>query len=223
MGVCRGRLSKNRESRIEIREDARRRRGRRSPGSDASRADRDLGSLRSIGVKTEVRLASHLHARKHGRDVLEQRFLFEGANASASAISRILLTAPLVGERSVFGDRPGEESGKSDRSRTMRGFSPAPGFSFDVDLTPIDDEAFIVRFSQPRRRVPYLQGEFLWTVTDEQGGAVLDEQINTDRALEAVGEPLDGPRFSFRRWLFFRVGHRQVMANATRNIAALID
>ena len=81
-----------------------------------------------------------------------------------------------------------------------------------------------MRFTQPDRVVPYLQGDLLWSINDDVAkGAVLDEQVNTERALQVVSDPLDGDRRSLRRWLFFRIGHKQVMRGATRNIAALLD
>ncbi len=173
-------------------------------------------------VKTVVRRAAYVRSRRQGRDTLEQRFRFEGDGADADAIAEVLLTAPLIGEGSVFGGRPGEEGRRTDRSRSLHGFSPAPGFRFDVDLARRKG-VFHVRFSQPDRTVPYLQGDLLWTISDGADGAVLDEQINTERALEAVAEPLGGPGRSLRRWLFFRLGHKQVMSGAAGNIALLLD
>ncbi len=154
-----------------------------------------------------------------GRTTLEQQFRFEGA--SAGALVDVLLSAPLVGAGSVFGTRPGREEARNGEGRRLRGFSPAPGFRFDVDLTRWDG-GFMVRFSQPARRVPYLQGGLLWALRDVEGGVVLDEQINTEAALVAGAQPLGGPRPSLRRWLFFRAGHPQVMKRATRNLAALV-
>ena len=58
--------------------------------------------------------------------------------------------------------------------------------------------------------------------SDGDDRAILDEQINTAAAFDAGAGPLTGPRPSLRRWLFFRMGHQQVMAGATRNIASLI-
>ena len=171
-------------------------------------------------MTTVVGRTAFVQSYRSGRGTLEQRFLFEGVDADA--IADVLLTAPLVGEGSVFGTRPGEEGIRTDRSRNLRGFSPAPGFRFDVDLTQ-RDEGFVVRFSQPDRKVPYLQGDLLWSIDDQAEGAVLDEQINTERALGVVSEPLGGPGQSVRRWLFFRLGHKQVMLGAARNIAALLD
>ncbi len=173
-------------------------------------------------METVVRRIAYVRSRVDGRDTLEQRFQFNGRGADANAITDILLTAPLIGDNSVFGSRPGEETNATDRARTVRGFSPAPGFRFDVDITQ-PDGMFLVRFSQPERNVRYLQGDLLWTVRDDSAGAVLDEQINTQQALEAGAEPLGGPRWSLRRWLFFRMGHKQVMTGASHNIAALVD
>lgn len=153
---------------------------------------------------------------------LEQRFRFTGDGASSAAIARVLLTAPLTGVNSIFGDRPGEESERTDVKRTLRAFSPAPGFRFDVDLVRVNQGAFRVRFSQPDRDVPYLHGTLVWTVEDEDDGAILLEEINTERALMVADEPVRGSRRSLRRWLFFRAGHKQVMSRATSNIAALL-
>lgn len=165
-----------------------------------------------------VRRVASAHGRHHGRPTLEQRFLFEGAGVAA--LEGLLLSAPLTGDGSIFGRRPGDEEAR-EGGRRLRGFSPAPGFRFDVDLTPREEGLFVVRFTQPDRRAPYLQGEFTWTFRDVPNGAVLDEQINTGAALAEVSEPLGGARPSLRRWLFFRMGHRQVMQGATKNLAAL--
>lgn len=166
-----------------------------------------------------VRRVSAVHGAYQGRSTLVQQFRFEGS--SAATIADLLRTAPLVGAGSVFGERPGDDEQREGEGRRLRGFSPAPGFRFDVDLTRWDG-GFMVRFSQPARRVPYLQGGLLWALRDVEGGVVLDEQINTEAALVAGAQPLGGPRPSLRRWLFFRAGHPQVMKRATRNLAALV-
>lgn len=170
-----------------------------------------------------VERTQHVLGKRNGFTTLEQRFRFVGDGVSAATIGRVLLTAPLVGDDSVFGARPGEEGPHTDSSRTLRGFSPAPGFRFDVDLGLKDEGLFRVRFSQPDRKVRYLQGDLMWTVADESDGAVLNEQINSEQAFLVADEPLNGPRPSLRRWLFFRVGHKQVMDRATNNIAGLLD
>lgn len=162
----------------------------------------------------------HTLATSRGLTTLEQEFRF--ADADAAGISAVLRTSPLVGSASIFGDRPGVEGPRTDTTRELLGFSPAPGFRFDVAMTERDEGVLLLRFSQPDRSVPYLQGDFLWTVTDTRGGAVLAEDINTDRALEIGEAPLDGPKPSLRRWLFFRLGHGQVMRRATHNIAELV-
>ncbi len=173
---------------------------------------------------TTVVRTSHVLGSRQGLTTLEQGFRFEGEGAAADAICRLLLTAPLTGTDSVFGDRPGEEGRRTDSSsRTLRGFSPAPGFRFDVDLAQHRNGVLLVRFSQPDRKVPYLQGDFVWTVADDGDGAVFEEQINTEKALEVASEPLAGPRPSVRRWLFFRAGHKQVMNRAASNLAALLN
>ncbi len=165
-----------------------------------------------------VRRLAMRHGSHRGRRTLEQRFLFDGA--SAAVLAGLLSTAPLTGDGSIFGTRPGEEEA-TEGGRRLRGFSPVPGFRFDVDLKPLEDGVFVVRFSQPGRRAPYLQGELTWTLRDVPDGAVLDEQINTEHALAVVAEPLGGPRPSLRRLLFFRMGHQRVMDGATGNLAAL--
>lgn len=182
------------------------------------------GAVRYRGIMAiVVRRTAHDRGRRQGRDTLVQRFVFEGDGVRAASITDVLLAAPLTGEGSVFGSRPGSEVDRVDGSRILRGFSPAPGFRFDVELSQRGGDELLVRFTQPDRNVPYLQGDLIWTLRDEPEGAVLEEQINTDRALEVVSDPLGGPRPSLRRWLFFRMGHKQVMARATSNIAALAD
>lgn len=171
---------------------------------------------------TVQRTSRELGTRR-GLPTLEQRFRFAGPGVTAAAIVGVLRTARLIGDASVFGDRPGVEGPSGDARRTLQRFSPAPGFRFDVELTRQDDGVVLIRFSQPDRPVPYLQGDLVWTVADDAGGAVLDEQINTERALQVAREPLSGPRPSLRRWLFFRVGHTQVMNRATSNIAMLLE
>lgn len=173
-------------------------------------------------MATVVR-ANHRVGSRQGLTTLEQRFRFAGNGASAAAVAGVLLMAPLTGGDSVFGDRPGEEGPRSDSSRTLRGFSPAPGFRFDVALAQQNTGVFLVRFSQPDRKTPYLQGELVWIIADEDNGATFDEEINTERAFQVASEPLSGPRPSLRRWLFFRAGHKQVMSRATKSIAVLID
>lgn len=168
-----------------------------------------------------VRRTRHELGRRDGQTTLEQRFHFEGADAEA--IAEVLRNAALVGDASVFGNRPGREDDRSGETRSLRGFSPAPGFRFDVDLVDRDDGRLVVRFTQPDREVPYLAGAFVWAMVDEPGGAALDEQINTELAMGIVDAPLGGGGPSLRRWLFFRVGHQQVMRGATRNIAALLS
>ncbi len=169
-----------------------------------------------------VKRTDHSLTSRDGRSVLEQRFRFEGQRATADAIAEILMTAPLVGEGSIFGRRPGTEGIGSQDSRTLKDFSPVVGFQFDVDMRREGAHSFVVRFSQPGRRVPYLQGDAVWTLLGSDDGVTFDEQINTAAALGLGKQPLDGPRLSLRRWLFFRVGHKQVMAGATKSIAGLL-
>lgn len=173
-------------------------------------------------MATVVR-TKHLLGRRQGLTTLEQRFRFGGEGANAAAVASVLLTAPLIGGDSVFGERPGEEGPRTDSSRTLGGFSPAPGFRFDVTLAQQEMGVFLVRFSQPDRKVPYLQGEVVWIIADEGDGAAFDEQINTESAFQVANEPLRGPGPSLRRWLFFQVGHKNVMNRATNRIAVLIN
>lgn len=172
---------------------------------------------------TSVTRTEHVLGSREGLTTLQQTFRFSGEGVNAAAIADLLLTAPLTGNPSVFGDRPGEEGPRTGSSRTLRNFSPAPGFRFDVELADLGDGVFLVRFSQPDRDTPYLQGGLVWVVQDGDDGAVLTEHVNTERALEVANEPLSGSQPSLRRWLFFRAGHKRVMSEATNNIAALLE
>jgi hypothetical protein len=174
-------------------------------------------------MPTVVRRTSHVLAKREGLTTLAQRFRFEGDRVDAGAIAGLLLSAPLTGTDSVFGNRPGDEVERTETTWRLKGFSPAPGFRFDVDLMRQEEHVFVVRFSQPDRSVAYLAGDLLWLITDEPDGTVLDEQINTERAMQTASQPLGGRRPSLRRWLFFRLGHKQVMSAATRNLASLLD
>lgn len=163
---------------------------------------------------------------------LEQRFRFEGRGVTARLLADLLLAAPLVGPGSVFGKAKGKEDkvARTEKLRILRGFSPAPLFTFDLQLQRIDDSVkglptFLVRFSQPDAIVPFILGGCIWIFRDEGGKAgvvVLDEQINTEKAAEMGAEPLTGTSFSFRRALFFRIGHPKVMVQLTENLAALL-
>lgn len=96
------------------------------------------------------------------------------------------------------------------------------GFRFDVTVEHGRSEReILITFSQPEEP-RYLVGQALWVLRDDPSGAVLEEEINTARALEAGASPLSGPRPSLRRWMFFRVGHKAVMEEIVRNIASLI-
>ena len=166
----------------------------------------------SVSVK---RLGAE-HSYRNGRGTLSQQFRFEGV--SAASLMSGLFRAPLLGAASIFGTRPGREGERTETSWRLHDFSPVAGFIFDVELNQKGEQS-VVRFSQPGRSVPYLQGEALWTITDSGPWAQLDEQINTPAALEVVSEPLGGPRRSLRRRLFFMIGHRQVMSGAMENLA----
>jgi hypothetical protein len=149
---------------------------------------------------------------------LEQRFRL---GTSAERIATILLAEPLVGAGSVFGKRPGSEGAAAEGERHLRGFSPASMFRFDMRLRRVAPGIFVVQFSQPDRVTPYLSGELVWFLEDDTEGAVFDEQINTPRALEHAREPLGGAPRSLRRWIFFHVGHKQVMDVMMSNIATI--
>ena len=69
-------------------------------------------------MTTVVRTGYVLGSRQ-GLTTLKQRFRFDGDGANAAAIAGVLLTAPLTGAESVFGDRPGEEGPRTDASRTL--------------------------------------------------------------------------------------------------------
>ena len=108
--------------------------------------------------RTHHEIASH-----GGLTTLVQHFRFEGA--SASEVAGVLATAPLVGPDSVFGDRPGSDGGPGS-ARRLTGFSPVPGFRFDVHMVELEPGVLRVRFSQPERAAPYLDGDLLWSVVD---------------------------------------------------------
>lgn len=166
----------------------------------------------------------HELGRRGALSTLQQSFRFGGDDVSPAAIDNILMSAPLTGDDSIFGSRPGDETeGPSGSTRTLRGFSPVPTFVFDVHLDRRSEGLFVVRFSQPARDSPYLQGEMVWFITEQSDGVEFSEEVNTEQAMEVASEPLTGPRPSLRRWLFFRTGHKQVMNGSTANIAGLLS
>ena len=159
---------------------------------------------------------------------LSQTFPFP--DASHHEVASVLADAPLVGPGSLFGDRFARSTSTEGLVRRLEGFRPAPGplLSFDVEMTQRRSESevtVVVDFSQPARRRPYLDGQFVWLISaaDGGGGAVLREEINTERALEIVERPLHGSRFSLRRFLFFSGGHQQVMKAVAGNIRVLLE
>lgn len=168
-----------------------------------------------------ARRTRHELGRHRGETTLVQTFLFDDG-VTAASIGEVLRSAPLVGPDSIFGERPGsEEAARDEVGRRLRGFSPVPGFRFDVELAEPVEGVFVASFAQPDLRSPYLEGDAVWIVSDGADGAVFEEEINTERALTIGSSPLTGPKRSLRRWLFFRVGHSRVMADATRRIAIL--
>jgi len=165
------------------------------------------------------RAASPQTAQRDGLYTLSQSFRFSGL--SSHDVATTILTKALVGEGSLFGNRPGTEVAAPEGERHLRNFSPAPGFRFDVHLRQAEAALLVVRFSQPSLDTPFLSGEFLWTFENERQGSLFSEEINTQPALDHVHHPLSGRRPSMRRWLFFRVGHPQVMNRLALNIARL--
>lgn len=133
----------------------------------------------------------------------------------------------MFGADSLFGGARHTRTSDEEGARVVEGFSPVPGFVFDFEVRRAegDESAFVVRFEQPQRRTPYLAGGFVWWIepVGEDGGedrCRLREEINTPAAL-ALAPALGGPRPSLRRWLFFRVGHGQVMQSLTQGLARL--
>ena len=181
-------------------------------------------------MEPSVQRTRHEVGRRGGDTTLVQTFRFGGGVTSA-AIAGVLRGAPLVGPDSIFGERPGSEehvdatSGStSGSSRRLSGFSPVPGFRFDVELSEPEPGVFMASFSQDDRRTPYLAGDAVWFVNDGpdgRGDAVFEEEINTERAAGVGARPLTGPKPSLRRWLFFRLGHAKVMSGATSQMARL--
>lgn len=106
---------------------------------------------------------------------------------------------------------------RSVQTARGQGIRVAPAFVFGSAA----DGAGVFGCREPE--VVLSRGDLLWTISTHGETSALHEQINTEQALETVAEPLGGARRSVRRWLFFRIGHRQVMLRATRNIAALLD
>lgn len=101
----------------------------------------------------------HELGKRRGATTLRQVFRFEGKRLSAARIGDILMTAPLTGVESIFGERPGREAERpSATTRVLNGFSPVAGFKFDVRLERRAEGVFLVHFSQPGRRVPL----FVW-------------------------------------------------------------
>lgn len=162
--------------------------------------------------------------RRGGLIVYTQKFRFPGT--SAIVVADTLRTGALIGAESIFGERPGARvedapaTAHSPAGRVIRDFSPAPGFRFDVTLRAVEPLLFTATFGQPERRVPYLSGSLLWLFEDADDGAILREDINTERAL-AHGPALTGARASLRRWLFFKVGHAKLMDLAVANLGRL--
>lgn len=157
---------------------------------------------------------------------LVQAFRFAGA--TKEELADVLSTAPLLGDRSIFGSRRVESTSTEDGARRAIGFEPVaiPLLRFDVGIQRHDagsEIRFIVEFSQPGQRRPYLVGQFVWLLGEDSGPtAVLREEINTATALEIVDTPLHGAPLSFRRWLFFSGGHQRLMKVVAANLRSLM-
>lgn len=161
-----------------------------------------------------------------GLRTLSQTFTFAGADVDD--VARVLAEAPLVGPNSVFGNKKVKSAAPPGKVRRTEGFEPAPVplLRFDVELRqePTDRGVHVlVEFSQPGRKHPYLEGQFVWLLSAGDQGAILNEEINTPTALDIIDRPLHGRRFSVRRWLFFAGGHKRLMAEATTNIRTLLS
>lgn len=152
---------------------------------------------------------------------MSHTYEFEGA--TAGDLARVLATAPLVGDAAIFGRRTVRSSTTDPGVRRAEGFEPLPIplLRFDFSLTPVhagDDVRVIIAFSQPHRKRPYLEGEFVWFLED----GALREEINTASALNVVDRPLHGRGISLRRFLFFSGGHRRLMEDVTANLRSLL-
>lgn len=155
---------------------------------------------------------------------LSQSFRFPGA--TSSDLADVLATAPLVGDDSIFGQRTVASVSTEGRARRAVGFEPAPVplLRFDVEIRQSDSDQgtlLTLEFTQPGKRRPYLAGQFVWYLEDD-GVAVLREEINTPAALAIVDRPLHGSPLSFRRWLFFAGGHQRLMSDVADNLAELL-
>ncbi|MGI9657562.1 MAG: hypothetical protein ACR2OD_01540, partial [Gaiellaceae bacterium] len=167
-----------------------------------------------------------MHDRSGLRE-LSQTFTFP--NATSAELADVLARAPLVGRGSIFGKKVTSSTRSEGNVRYAYGFQPAPGplLRFDVVLTQApSNRGLMVRLEllQPSRRRAYLEGQFVWLLTDapDSSGAVLQEEINTPTALELVDRPLHGSPFSLRRFLFFAGGHERLMKDAAANIRQLL-
>ena len=157
---------------------------------------------------------------------LRQTFRFRGA--TADDLARVLADAPWVGDRSIFGHRAVRSAGASGETREIIGFEPLPVplIRFDVKMSQQRAESHVqvlIEFSQPQRKRPYLAGQFVWLLSDEDGDALLQEEINTPVALGIVDRPLHGRGWSLRRYLFFAGGHERLMKDVEANVRALLD
>jgi hypothetical protein len=177
-----------------------------------------LPTVHAMSVTLERVSAPTLGTRGRWR-TLEQSFRFVGIGCEP--LLELMWRVPLIGARSVFGERPGATALDEGGTRKVRGLSPAPTFRFDLSLQRIEPRAILVGLAQPDRSVAYLAGQLGWFLSDVEGGAMLEEQIDTACALEVAKQPLGGPQASLRRWLFFRAGHARVMDLAMGNIASL--
>lgn len=172
-------------------------------------------------MATVRRIGAPKVGERKGLTTLEQRFSFEGV--STERLSATIWSRPLVGNGSILGTKA-REAQETPRGRLARDFRPASTFCFDLRIRKEAEGLFIVNFSQPNREVPFLDGDAVWTVYDNPTGegALLVEHINDVAAVEKRAAPLTGPKPSFRRWLFFKLGHASAMDEITKRIAAMV-
>ena len=165
-------------------------------------------------------------ADKSDLRTLSQTFRF--SETSMGDLARVLAKAPLTGAGSIFGNRKTKSTSTQAEVRKMIGFQPVPVplLQFDVEMRQNRTEErveVLIEFSQPELTRPYLAGQFVWLLTNTDEGAVLQEEINTPRALSIVEQPLHGHRLSLRRLLFFAGGHQRLMKDVVANLRNLLS
>ena len=107
---------------------------------------------------------------------LRQTFRFP--TTTGDDLARVLADAPLVGDHSIFGHRSVRSTSSTGETREITGFEPLPVplIRFDVEMRQQRAENHVqvlIEFSQPQRKRPYLMGQFVWLLSDEDGDALL--------------------------------------------------